>query len=507
MKLLRRISVAFFVLAFAVPPFAAAATSTFQVSGWVPYWNAATSTADAIAHMSELTEINPFVYSMQTDGTIYDNGPMDTPPWSTLVSTARADGVKVVPTIMWSNAAAETAILSNASSRQALETAIATLVEQNGYDGIEIDFENKPASLENYFSTFLEGLSERLGNKILACDIEARTPLNDAYAGLQVPAGAGDYANNYVAINQYCTQVKLMTYDQQNVDTALDTHAASSSQLYAPVADPQWVSDVVQLAEEQISPAKLQIGVPTYGYEYDVTAYANNDYNYDIMWTFDPDYATQIEQEYNVQPTRNGADELELTYIPSTATSTMPVSSNINNALIAAAAASEYATQLNSHMDFRLLDWPDATSIVDKADLAKDLGVGGIAIFKVDGGEDPGIWPAIQGLAGTTTAAITKPTGGAKDVALTPIAANLKVGSTGTQVYVLQKILNSDASTEIAKSGIGSPGSETEYFGAGTKAAVEAFQLKYSIATAKNPAFGTVGPATRAKLNAVLATI
>src|SRR6202012_1544859 len=117
--------------------------------------------------------------------------------------------------------------------------------------------------------------------------------------------------------------------------------------------------------------------------------------------------------------TRNSADELELTYIPSTATSTMPVSSNINNALIAAAAASQYATQLNSHMDFRLLDWPDATSIVDKADLAKDLGVRGIAIFKIDGGEDPGIWPAIQGLAGTTTSAIAKPTGGAKDIALT----------------------------------------------------------------------------------------
>lgn len=507
MKVLGAVPFAGFFLALILPLFAAAATNTFEVTGWVPYWNGATSTADAIAHMSELTEVDPFVYSMQSGGTIEDLGPMNAPPWSTLVSTARADHVLVIPTVMWSNASAETSILENTASRQALETSIAALVTQNGYDGIEIDFENKPASLENYFSTFLEGLKERLGTKILACDIEARTPIGDAYAGLQVPAGAGDYSNNYTAIGEYCDEVRLMTYDQQSVDAALDTSAASSSQLYAPVADPQWVSDVVQLAEQQISPSKLEIGVPTYGYEYDVTAYANNDYNYDIMWTFDPDYATQIEEEYSVQPIRNSADELELTYIPSTATSSMPVSSNINNALIAAAAASQYATQLNSHMDFRLLDWPDATSIVDKADLAKDLGVRGISMFKVDGGEDPNIWAAIQGLAGTSTVVATKPTGGAADVALSPLTQTLSIGSSGTQVLILQKILNSQKSTEISVTGPGSPGSETTYFGAGTKAAVEAFQLKYSIATSKNPAFGTVGPATRAQLNKVLTTI
>jgi spore germination protein YaaH len=507
MRSLRILLTALFIGAFAVPVFAFAATNTFEVTGWVPYWNSATSTSDAIAHMSELTEVDPFVYSMQNDGTIKDLGPMNVPPWSTLVQTARADHVLVIPTVMWSNGSAETNILTNTTSRIALENSIAALVSTNAYDGIEIDFEGKPANLQNYFSTFLMGLSERLPNKILACDIEARTPLGDAYAGLPVPAGAGDYSNNYTQINKYCTEVRLMTYDQQNVDTALDTAEASSSKLYAPVADPQWVSDVVQLAVQQIAPSKLEIGVPTYGYEYDVTAYANNLYNYDIMWTFDPDYATQIEQQYNVKPIRNDADELELTYIPSTATSTMPMSSNINNALIAAAAASQYATQLNSHMDFRLLDWPDGTSVADKANLAQTLGVRGIAMFKVDGGEDPSIWAAIQGLAGKATTVATKPAGGSVDIALTPLTANLRIGSTGIQVYVLQKILNSDASTEVATSGPGSPASETQNFGPATKAAVEAFQLKYHIATAANPAFGTVGPATRAKLNVVLATI
>src|ERR1700685_2685841 len=100
MKFLPKLGLLSFALALALPLFAPAATNTFQVSGWVPYWNGATSTADAIAHMSELTQVDPFVYSVQNDGTIEDLGPMNTPPWSTLVQTARADHVLVIPTVM-----------------------------------------------------------------------------------------------------------------------------------------------------------------------------------------------------------------------------------------------------------------------------------------------------------------------------------------------------------------------------------------------------------------------
>ncbi|MDR3571655.1 MAG: glycosyl hydrolase family 18 protein [Candidatus Pacebacteria bacterium] len=501
MKFLSKIPLFIFALFFVAPIFASAAT-TFEVSGWVPYWNGATSTADAIAHITELTEVDPFVYAVQNDGTIKDLGPMDQAPWSTLVATAQANHVRVIPTIMWSNPSAEESVLSTASSRRALEIAAANIAKQ--YDGVDIDFENKPADLRKYFSLFLQGLYERVGTKLVTCDIEARTPIGDMYPDGNIPAGTGDYANDYTQINKYCDRVHIMTYDQQTVDQALANQAASSSQLYAPVADPQWVSRVVQLTEQSISPKKISVGVPTYGYEYDVTAYSGNQYNYDIMWTFNPKYATQIEQQYNVQPTRNAADELELTYIPTTATTSMPVSSNINNALIAAAAASQYATQLNSHMDFRLLDWPDATSVADKAQLAKQLGVRGIAIFKIDGGEDPNMWSAIQGLASSAT---TGSLGGGGSISSSSLQRDLSIGMSGSDVAVLQKILNSDSSTQVAASGPGSKGNETTKFGAATKLAVEKFQSKYGIASASNPAYGFVGPATRAKLNAILATL
>jgi spore germination protein YaaH len=385
---------------FLATPLITSAATTFEVSGWMPYWRAATSTGDVAPHLSELTEINPFVYSMTTTGTIVDNGPMTSAAWTSVIAAAKAQKVRVVPTIMWSNGPAIYTVLSNAKSRQSLETNIAKLARTNGYDGIDIDFENKTAATKDYFSLFLKGLYSRMGSKLVTCDIEARTPISAEYYGADVPTGAGEYANDYTQINKYCDRVHLMTYDQQSVDQQLAAVAASSSQLYAPVADPAWVEAVVDLAKQSINPKKIIVGIPTYGYEYQVTAYANNQYMYDILWTFDPGYAKQIEAQYGVTPVRNAAGEETLTYVPiSPSTAPSPaVSVGSMSGLTAAAAASLYATTYNSHLNFNLLDWSDAQSVTDKVALAKALGVRGVALFEFDGGEDPAVWGALLGV-------------------------------------------------------------------------------------------------------------
>ena len=69
------------------------------------------------------------------------------------------------------------------------------------------------------------------------------------------------------------------------------------------------------------------------------------------------------------------------------------------------------------------------------------------------------------------------------------------------EVKLLQQSLNSDPDTQVASSGVGSPGSETEYLGSLTEQAVQKFQEKYDIAGAGEPGYGYVGPKTRAKLN------
>ena len=83
----------------------------------------------------------------------------------------------------------------------------------------------------------------------------------------------------------------------------------------------------------------------------------------------------------------------------------------------------------------------------------------------------------------------------------------LRKGMTNSDVLLLQRVLNSNPATAIGTTGVGSPGRETTYFGSLTEKAVGKFQEKYGIAKPGDEGYGRVGPATRAKLNSLLASL
>ena len=97
---------------------------------------------------------------------------------------------------------------------------------------------------------------------------------------------------------------------------------------------------------------------------------------------------------------------------------------------------------------------------------------------------------ALQG--GTTTA----PTG----AGCYTFTRNHSMGNSGGEVMWIQQFLNAHGAV-VASTGAGSPGNETSYFGARTKAAVSAFQAANGI----SPTAGYWGPITRAKANSLCA--
>jgi len=498
MQYLKRVVMIALCLAVFVPGGADAAMyKPFEVSGWIPYWRSATGTADLLPHINTLTEVNPFVYTLKSDGTFVDNGDIGEEPWTTLRAEAKKHNVRYIPTLMTSNGDLVHVLLSNAQSRVALEDRIAEFVRENDFDGIDINFEGKKAATKDYFSTFLKGLAMRMSDKWIMCTIETRTPFEDRYYGTRVPADAGVFANNLKAIGQYCDRVRIMTYDQQGVDLRLSAQYASSSQLYAPVGDPAWVSKVINHVAQDIPRNKIMLGVPTYGYEYDVTAYAGPEYVYKILWTFNPGYALPIAEDYRISPYRTPWGEMAFSYTP-VATSSLSHSNPVSGIATAQAAAS-FADTHNSNLTFRYMVWPDAESVKQKVDLARQLGVRGISIFKLDGGQDPEMWSALEGKSVSTSA----PSSAVSAVASASFTRGLDLGMRGEDVRALQKILNRDARTRVAESGVGSPGQETDLFGSLTLRAVKKFQEVHGIAQQGDPGYGYVGPKTRAKLQSL----
>jgi spore germination protein YaaH len=377
---------------------------TFQVSGWLPYWRAATSSADVLQHLNKLTQINPFGYSVKNDGTLADTANLDsaTSSYAAVIKAARAQGVQVIPTIMWSNTGAIDTVLSSTTLRTQNVNSIVAEVRKNNWDGVDIDYEGKKASDINYFSAFLQQLNialKQMGSKSLMCTIEARTPPQDL--NTNTPISQFQYANDLTSIGKYCDQVRIMTYDQESADKTLNEAAGNA--VYTPVSDPKWDTAVIQLMEKSIPASKMELGVATYGYEYSVTPYANNSgYIYDLLWAFNPGYATQIEQQYNVKPTRDSAGELQLEYVPTTTPTTLPsgtVPATPTNPSTLTASAGTPVAQASTNIPlqgtFRYLTWSDSVAIAQKVALAKSLGLAGIAIFKLDGGEDPGMWSVL----------------------------------------------------------------------------------------------------------------
>ena len=377
------------------------APPALEVAGWVPYWRTATGTADAISHMDIFKEISPFGYGVKNDGTLVDMMHVDNPAWQALAASAREKKVLVIPSVMWSNTNAIHSVLKSPKLRKAHIASIVQEVKERGWDGIDIDYEGKKADTRGFFSLFLKELYKAMGKKLVSCTIEARTPLADRF--VKIPKDIR-FANDFFAINAYCDRVRIMAYDQGSIDLKLNKAASGP---YAPIGDPKWVEKVVRTALKTIAKKKIFIGVATYGYESEVSYYGRG-FAYDTLWSFNPRYATELAARLGITPTRNTAGELSFSYAPaatavvivkpddgavSTTTVVGPEAVDGDSVATTTQASSGQAT---AGAGMRLVWWSDARAIQDKVALAKKLGVRGIAVFKIDGGEDPAMWDVLK---------------------------------------------------------------------------------------------------------------
>ncbi len=368
----------------------------FEISGWIPYWRMATGTADALIHLDTFTEINPFGYTVARNGDLFDAMKVDSPSWQILMQAAHAKKIRVIPTVMWSNTEAIDTVLKSKKLRTAHIKQIVAAVKQNGFDGIDIDYEGKKAETKPYFSAFLRELYGVMGKKWVMCTIESRTPLDSRFD--VIPKDIA-FANDYVAINKYCDRVRIMAYDQQSIDQRLNDLAPGP---YVPVADPKWVEKVITLAAKTISKKKIVMGIPTYGYEYDVKPLLFG-FRYDRLWAFNPRYALDLAATAGLTPQRNMAGEMSFSYLAASVGSAASAlvaqrdTTQSNNPEIATTSSSSQSDiSTSGSPSFRVVWWSDAQAIKDKVDLAKKLGVRGVAIFKIDGGEDPNMWSVLK---------------------------------------------------------------------------------------------------------------
>ncbi len=366
-----------------------------RVAGWLPYWRAAEGARDAKKHLDTLDTIYPFVFSLKSDGSLKDLGELKKNGWPNLFKAARAKDVAIIPTITAGSGNLIHSLLVDPLARQRHIAEIVKMVEKGNYDGVDIDYEGKLSASYALFPIFLSELKQALGDKTLVCTIEARTPPDSLYRA--IPAVL-TYANDLAKIGAACDVVQIMAYDQQRADLKLND--ARKGLPYAPTADKDWVKKVLELMTKSIPAEKIMLGVPTYGAEYEVTISPNWFQGYKKLWALNPSYGEDTAKKYKIKPTRNAAGELAFAYVPKESalklSRSLAIPAGTPKGLAVAARALTYANQTGQTIKINYVSWSDAEAVAAKVKLAEEFGLHGVAIFKIDGGEDKKIWDIFE---------------------------------------------------------------------------------------------------------------
>ena len=330
----------------------------FEFGAWVPYWTQTDGIPATVAHLNQLTSVGPFAYEVQSDGTLADkSGLQNSTAWNVVFQKVATTTTQIIPTMLWNRTEEIRSVLSDDTKRSKNIDAIMAVALDSRFAGVDIDYENKRPEDMAIFSKFLTELSSRLHahSKILSCTVEPRT--TDAPPGNYSDKQLMPWANDFAVLNAQCDEVRLMSYDEYFLQTG--TNSWISPTLALPfLSSNTWVDSTIKYALKYITPSKLVLGVPTYGYEFSYKK-TNAGYLFDRIKALGFVSAQALRRNYGL--TRQ----------------------YIHN---------EIHFSFTYNKQKRFVTYSDAYLVGARVKLAKQYGLRGIYIFKVDGTEDPAIW-------------------------------------------------------------------------------------------------------------------
>ncbi len=201
------------------------------------------------SHPEQIDILSPAWFNVDADGNISGH---DSPAVSTF---ARAHGIKLVPIVANGNfqASVSHSLTVDGNRQTRMLDSLQWLVNNFGYDGVNIDFENVAGGDRDGLNAMMFNVSQRLHplNKLVTIALPSKT--HETFSGF---SGGFDYAGLAPNVDY----AVLMAYDQHY-----------SGGPAGPIADIAWVNDVLNYAESIFAPGKLLLGLPLYGYNWNVS--------------------------------------------------------------------------------------------------------------------------------------------------------------------------------------------------------------------------------------------
>jgi hypothetical protein len=205
---------------------------------------------DLQRHYMQIAAVSPTYYHLGTDLAILGQDDPLVTGW------ARLRGIDVEPRVESQDPAILHSLLASDANRSDLVARISALVAENGYDGINIDFEAGAATDRPLLTAFASQLAQTLhaqGAK-LTMAVAAKT-------GATLTGRAGFY--DYPALAGIADRLFVMAWD---------LHWATSPA--GPISDATWVGKIIQYIKTVPNAARFTIGTQLYGFDWPVGAKA-----------------------------------------------------------------------------------------------------------------------------------------------------------------------------------------------------------------------------------------
>ncbi len=199
-------------------------------------------------NLAALDYISPMYFFVEADGRVSGQDETNT------TALIKSQGVKIVPMIQNKPQGEDFAkILSDPQAIERILTKLDEITTLYGYDGIHIDFEGLNEASRDSLTDFMRRLYARFNPK-------------NKLVTMAVAAKQGDIGNrsafpyDYDKLAPYVDLVNVMTYDYSYMGGKA-----------GPIAPLDWVTSVARYASSRFGGRKVLLGIPYYGYEWNVT--------------------------------------------------------------------------------------------------------------------------------------------------------------------------------------------------------------------------------------------
>jgi len=205
---------------------------------------------DFIANLDKMSSTAVKWYTLDENGNLTDRDNkryISVPEgYNEVISLSKESGIEIQMLLFESDSVKLSKVLGTLESRGRLVNQILTVVEREGYDGVNLDFEYLKAADKDNYNNFTSVLYNELKarGKSLSISLPVKTERVDWWPGY-----------DYAALGRNSDFVVLMAYDKNPSTTG-------------PQSGIDWVEEVVDYAIARIPAEKVVLGIGYYGYDW-----------------------------------------------------------------------------------------------------------------------------------------------------------------------------------------------------------------------------------------------